>query len=162
LFWVLSPELLKPINNGLVDLGFVDSFKHLWNSSIILNGWGNQVVLQPILYYIIAVFVFFAIFLSWKGFRTTRYVTTKDISSSGEVPAEDENLTFSVGFMQPFLRAVAPAMRRQIDKYYTGIAEGLESLFEFMRKVYTGNGQTYAIYVFIFVVVVLLFKNVLF
>ena len=154
--------ILKPINNGLIDLGFVDSYKHLWNSSIILNGWGNQVVLQPILYYIIAVFVFFAIFLTWKGFKTTRYVTTKDISTSGEVPAEDENLTFSVGFMQPFLRAVAPAMRRQIDIYYTGFADGMESLFEFMRKVYTGNGQTYAVYVIVFVVVVLLFKNVLF
>ena len=154
--------ILKPINSGLVDLGYIDTFKHLWNSSIILNAWGDQVVLQPILYYIIAIFVFFAIFLTWKGHKTTRYVTTKDISTSGEVPAEDENLTFSVGFMQPFLRAVAPAMRRQIDKYYTGIGNGLESLFEFMRRIYTGNGQTYAVYAIVFVVIVLLFKNVLF
>ncbi len=154
--------ILKPINSGLVDLGYIDTFKHLWNTSIIFNAWGDHVVLQPILYYIIAIFVFFALFLTWKGHKTTRYVTTKDISSSGEVPAEDENLTFSVGFMQPFLRAVAPAMRRQIDKYYTGIADGLESLFEFMRRIYTGNGQTYAVYVIVFVVVVLLFKSVLF
>jgi NADH-quinone oxidoreductase subunit M len=154
--------ILKPINSGLIDLGYIDTFKHLWNTSIIFDAWGDHVVLQPILYYIIAIFVFFAIFLTWKGHKTTRYVTTKDISSSGEVPAEDENLTFSVGFMQPFLRAVAPAMRRQIDKYYTGIADGLESLFEFMRRIYTGNGQTYAVYVIVFVVVVLLFKSVLF
>jgi len=154
--------ILKPINSGLMDLGFVDSFKHLWESSVILNVWGNHVVLQPILYWIIGIFVFFMIFLTWKGFKTTRYVSTKDISSSGEVPADDENLTFSVGFMQPFMRAVAPAMRRQIDKYYNGIADGLESLFEFMRRIYTGNGQTYTIYVIIFVVIVLLFKNILF
>jgi len=154
--------LLKPINNGLIDLGYIDTFKHLWNTSVILNAWGDQVVLQPMLYYIIAIFVFFLIFLTWKGYKTTRYVTTKDISTSGEVPAEDENLTFSVGFMQPFLRAVAPAMRRQIDKYYTGFADGMESLFEFMRRVYTGNGQTYAVYVLVFVVIVLLFKDVLF
>ncbi len=154
--------ILKPINNGLVDLGFIDTYKHLWNSSVILNAWGDQVVLQPILYYIIAIFVFFLIFLTWKGFKETRYVTTKDISTSGEVPAEDENLTFSVGFMQPFLRAVAPAMRRQIDKYYTDFADGLESLFQFIRRIYTGNGQTYVLYAIAFVVIVLLFKNVLF
>ena len=154
--------ILKPINSGLMDLGFVDSFKHLWESSVILNVWGNHVVLQPILYWIIGIFVFFMIFLTWKGFKTTRYVSTKDISSSGEVPADDENLTFSVGFMQPFMRAVAPAMRRQIDKYYNGIADGLESLFEFIRRIYTGNGQTYTIYVIVFVVIVLLFKNILF
>ncbi len=154
--------ILKPINSGLIDLGFVDSYKHLWETSVILNNWGDHVVLQPILYSIIGIFVFFLIFLTWKGYKTTRYVTTKDISSSGEVPREDENLTFSVGFMQPFLRVVEPAMRRQIDKYYNGFADGLESLFEFMRRVYTGNGQTYAIYVIVFVVVVLLFQNVLF
>ena len=154
--------ILKPINSGLVDLGFIDTYKHLWDTSIILNAWGNSVVLQPILYYIIAIFVFFLIFLTWKGYKSTRYVTTKDISSSGEVPADDENLTFSVGFMQPFLRAVAPAMRREIDKYYTGFADGLEALFQFMRRVYTGNGQTYTVYVIVFVVIVLLFKNVLF
>ena len=154
--------ILNPINHGLQALGYSDSFKHLWNTSVILNNWGDHVVLQPILYYIISIFVFFLIFLTWKGYKSTRYVTTKDISSSGEVPAEDENLTFSVGFTQPFLRAVAPAMRSQIDKYYTGFADGLEALFEFMRRIYSGNGQTYAIYAIVFVVIVLLFKNILF
>ena len=154
--------ILKPINNGLVDLGFIDTYKHLWETSVIFNSWGNQVVLQPILYYILSIFVFFAIFLTWKGYKNTRKVGTKDISSSGEVLGENENFTFSIGFMQPFLRAVAPAMRRQIDKYYTEIGEGLESLFQFMRRVYTGNGQTYVLYAIVFVVIVLLFKNVLF
>ncbi|MBN2615591.1 MAG: hypothetical protein JXR71_07830 [Bacteroidales bacterium] len=154
--------ILKPINNGLMDLGFVDSYKHLWETSVIFNNWGDHVILQPILYSIIAIFLFFLILVVWKGYKGTRYVTTKDISTSGEVPKEDENLTFSVGFTQPFLRAVAPVMRRQIDKYYTEFAKGLEGLFEFMRRIYTGNAQTYALYVVVFVVIVLLFKDVLF
>lgn len=154
--------ILNPINNGLVDLGFVNTYKHLWETSILFNSWGNQVVLKPLLYSVAAIFVFFAIVLIWKGFKGTRYVSTKDISSSGEVPGENENLTFSLGFAQPFLRAVGPVMKRQIDKYYTEFADGLESFFEFLRRIYTGNGQTYAIYVFVFVVIVLLFKDVLF
>ncbi len=56
--------ILKPINSGLVDLGYIDTFKHLWNSSVILNVWGDNVILQPILYYIIAIFVFFVVFLT--------------------------------------------------------------------------------------------------
>ncbi len=154
--------ILKPINAGLISIGFVDTYKHLWETSIIFNGWGDSVVLQPMLYSIIGIFVFFLIFLVWKGHKNTRYVTTKDISSSGEVPAEDDNLTFSVGFMQPFMRAVEPAMRRQIDKYYTGIADGLEATFQFLRRIYTGNGQTYAIYVIAFVVILILFRDFLF
>ncbi len=154
--------ILEPVNNGLMSLGFTDSYKHLWETSIILNNWGDKVVLQPILYSVIAIFLFFLVFVTWKGYKNTRYVTTKDISSSGEVPAEDENLTFTEGFFQPFYRAVEPAMRRQIDKYYTEFGNGLEAIFQFMRRIYTGNGQTYAIYVIVFVVVLILFKNFLF
>lgn len=154
--------ILEPINNGLISLGFANTAGHLWETSVIFNSWGDHVVLQPILYSIIGVFLFFLTLVVWKGYKGTRYVSTKDISTSGEVPREDENLTFSVGFMQPFLRAVEPVMRRKIDKYYTDFANGLESLFEFMRRIYTGNGQTYAIYVIVFVVVVLLFQSVLF
>jgi NADH-quinone oxidoreductase subunit M len=154
--------ILKPINAGLTGIGFADTYKHLWETSIIFNGWGDQVVLQPILYAVIAIFAFFTIFLFIKGFKNTRYVTTKDISTSGEVPAEDENLTFSVNFYQPFLRAVEPVMRRQIDKYYTGFANGLEALFQFTRRIYTGNGQTYAVYVLVFVVILILFKDIIF
>jgi len=154
--------ILNPIDAGMQYLGYGITQDHLWQTSVIFNKWGNQVVLQPLLYSIIAIFLFFLIFLTIKGFKQTRYVTTKDISSSGEVPQEHENLTFSVGFMQPFFRAVEPVMRRQIDKYYTGFANGLEALFDFMRRIYTGNGQTYAIYVIIFVVIILLFKDILF
>lgn len=154
--------ILKPIDAGMQYLGYGITQDHLWQTSVIFNTWGNQVVLQPLLYSIIAIFLFFLIFLTVKSFKQTRYVTTKDISSSGEVPKEHENLTFSVDFMQPFMRAVEPVMRRQIDKYYTGFANGLEALFDFMRKIYTGNGQTYAIYVIVFVVILLLFKDILF
>ncbi len=154
--------ILKPIDAGMQYLGYGITQDHLWQTSVIFNTWGNQVVLQPLLYSIIAIFLFFLIFLTIKSFKQTRYVTTKDISSSGEVPKEHENLTFSVDFMQPFMRAVEPVMRRQIDKYYTGLANGLEALFDFMRKIYTGNGQTYAIYVIVFVVILLLFKDILF
>lgn len=154
--------ILKPIDAGMQALGFAPTYQHLWDTSIIFNGWGNQVVLQPMLYAILAIFLFFAVFLTIKGYKNTRYVTTKDISSSGEVPKEHENLTFSVNFFQPFMRAVEPAMRRQIDKYYNGFANGLEALFDFTRKIYTGNGQTYAIYVILFLIIMLLIKNNIF
>jgi NADH-quinone oxidoreductase subunit M len=154
--------ILKPINAGMQSLGYASTQGHLWELSVIFNDWGNQITMQPIVYTIIGIFVFFLAFLTIKGYKSTRYVTTKDISSSGEVPKEHENLTFSVNFMQPFFRAVEPLMRRQVDKYYQAFANGLEALFDFTRRIYTGNGQTYAMYVVIFVVLLLLFKNMLF
>ena len=154
--------ILNPINEAMQTLGYANTQGHLWEMSVIFNEWGNQVAMQPIVYTIIGIFLFFLTFLTIKGYKETRYVTTKDISSSGEVPKEHENLTFSMNFMQPFFRAVEPLMRRQIDKYYNGFANGMEALFDFTRRIYTGNGQTYAMYVVIFVVLLLLLKNTIF
>lgn len=154
--------VLSPIDAGLQELGFEATQGRYWEMSVLFNEWGNQVMLQPILYAILGVFGFFFVFLTIKGFKKTRYVTTKDISSSGEVPLEHENLTFSVNFFQPFLRVVEPFMKRQIDKYYNEFGRGMEALFDFTRRVYTGNGQTYALYAVIFIVILLMFKNSLF
>jgi len=154
--------ILNPIDAGMQELGFVATQGKYWEMSMLFNEWGNVIVLQPILYGILAVFVFFFVFLTIKGFKKTRYVTTKDISSSGEIPLEHENLTFSQNFFQPFYRAVEPVMKRQIDKYYDEFGRGMEALFDFVRRIYTGNGQTYALYVVIFTVLLLIFKDSIF
>lgn len=154
--------ILKPIDAGLQEMGIIATQGKYWEMSSLFNEYGDRVMLQPILYAIMAIFLVFLIFLTLKGFKETRYVTTKDISSSGEVPKEHENLSFKQNFFQPFLRAVEPVMKRRIDKYYDEFGRGLEAFFDFMRRIYTGNGQTYAMYAIIFVVILLMFKNLLF
>ncbi len=154
--------ILKLINEGMQFIGYASTENRFWELSVIFNDWGNQMAMQPIFYSIMGIFLFFMIFLTIKGYKTTRYVTTKDISSSGEVPKEHENLTFSINFMQPFLRAVEPLMRRKINTYYKSFGKGLEALFDFTRRIYNGNGQTYALYLVIFIIVLLLFKDSLF
>ena len=157
------PQLiLKPIDAALAYYGLPHTYGNLWKESLIFNQWGDQVALTPIMYAIMVVFIVVAIFLYFKNKNSTRYVTTKDISTSGEIIQEHENLTFKENFFQPFLRAVEPVMRRQIDKYMLGFAKGLEDLFEFTRRIYTGNGQMYAIYALIFLVILLVLSNNLF
>ncbi|HDO26497.1 MAG TPA: hypothetical protein ENH02_00115, partial [Bacteroidetes bacterium] len=50
--------ILKPIDAGMQYLGYGITQDHLWQTSVIFNTWGNQVVLQPLLYSIIAIFLF--------------------------------------------------------------------------------------------------------
>jgi len=154
--------LLKPVDVAMQSMGYAETYGHLWSMSVLFNEWGNQVMLEPLFYAIIIVFMVFLVFLVLKGMKGTRYVTTKDISTSGEIPLEHENLTFKGNFFQPFLRAVDPVMKRQIMTYYRQIGDGLEAFFDFIRRVYSGNGQTYAIYVMIFLVILLLLKDSLF
>ena len=157
------PQLLfNTIDAAMQYIGYDATKERLWTNSVLFSQWGDKVALQPVLYGIIAVFVFFALFLWFKGRKGMRYVTTKDISTSGEIPKEWENLTFKVNFMQPFERVIEPFLKRQIDKYYTAIGNGLEALFDFSRRIYTGNGQTYAFYAILFLALLLLFRVSLF
>ncbi len=159
IFGVFPGLILNPIDAGLQELGYAVTQGRYWEMSVLFNEWGDTVVLQPILYTILAVFVFFLAFVLTKNFKKTRYVSTKDISSSGEIPKEHENLTFSRGFFQPFLRSVEPLMRRKIDPYYNSFGRGMEAIFDFVRRIYTGNGQTYALYVVVFALLLLIFKD---
>jgi len=151
--------LFEPIANGMQYLGFntVD-----WNMSLLVNAWGDEVNLQHISMFIGTVFIITFIFISLKNKKRTRYVTTKDISSSGEIPLAHENLSYKLDFYKPFERAISPVMKRSMDAIYDEIGKGLNALFQFIRYVYSGNGQSYALYVIIFFVILLLFKDQIF
>ena len=154
--------ILQPVDTAMQSLGFAGGEGHFWQMSTLFNDWGNTVAMRPLTWTIIIIFLVFAIFLTLKGLRGSRYVGTKDISTSGEVPLEEENLTFSENFFQPFLRAVGPLMKRRIITYYRQIGSSVEAGADYLRRVYSGNAQSYAIYVIVFVVILLLFKDQLF
>ncbi len=154
--------LLQPIDAAMQSMGFAGGEGHLWQMSTLFNDWGNRVSMRPLTWTIIAIFLFFALFLTLKGLRGSRYVGTKDISTSGEVPREEENLTFAENFFQPFLRAVGPVMRYRIITYYRQIGQSIEAFADYLRRIYSGNGQSYALYVIAFVVILLLFKDKIF
>ena len=153
---------IKPIDLAMQSFGFAGGEGHYWQMSTLFNDWGNTVAMRPLTWTIIAIFVIFAVFLTLYSFRGTRYVGTKDISTSGEIPLEEENLTFKENFFQPFLRAVGPLMKRRIITYYRQIGSSTEAFADYLRRVYSGNGQSYAIYVIVFLVILLLFKDKLF
>ena len=158
-FGMFPGYLFEPIANAMESLGMgqVD-----WSMTVMSNGWGDHVDTLAIVNSIMAVFGIAFIFLSLKNRKKTRYVTTKDIHTGGEIPTENENLTYAVDFYKPFERAIEPVMKRKMDFYYNKFGEGLEAFFDFVRKIYTGNGQTYALYVIIFLVILILFSEQIF
>ncbi|RLD43803.1 MAG: hypothetical protein DRI86_09100 [Bacteroidetes bacterium] len=158
-FGMFPGYIFEPIAKGMEYLGMgqVD-----WNMTVLSNGWGDHVDTLSIINSILTVVGIAFIFLGLKNRKKTRYVTTKDIHTGGEIPTENENLTYAVDFYKPFERAIEPAMKRKMDFYYNKFGEGIETLFDFVRRIYTGNGQTYAIYVVIFLVILLIFSKQIF
>ncbi len=151
--------LFEPIAQGMQYLGYNDVN---WDMSILVNVWGEESNMAYINLTIGVVFAAIFIFLTLKGLKGTRYVGTKDISTSGEIPTDNENLTFQLDFFKPFQRAAAPLYKRSMNKIWNDIGNALEAIFDFTRRIYTGNGQTYALFVIIFLVILLIFKNTLF
>lgn len=151
--------LLEPISKAVAYLG-VDGISY--ETSILFNSFGNRVDMNSVITVISIVFVGAAIFLTIKNRKKTRYVTTKDIHTSGEIPTENENLTYQLDFYKPFERALGGVLKPSVDKIYNRIASNLEQAFDHLRYIYTGNGQTYAMYVVIFLVILILFSELIF
>jgi len=153
--------LFKYINNALVELGFNSAKDVLWQNSAIYNYWGNGVSLDLVIYTVATVFVAIAIILFFR-WKNSRYVSTKDISLSGEMPKDDENYGFKLDFYKPFERAISPLLKYKMEYYYKGFADGMEAFFDFVRRIYNGNAQVYAIYVITFLALLLLIANKIF
>jgi formate hydrogenlyase subunit 3/multisubunit Na+/H+ antiporter MnhD subunit len=151
--------LFEPIAHAMQHIGFSDVN---WDMSVLTNIWGEQTNMSYIFTVIGSVFVLVILFLTLKGYKSTKNVGTKDISTSGEIPLEEENLTYQMDFFKPFERAAAPLYKRSMDKIWNDIGNALEAIFNFTRRIYTGNGQTYALFVIIFLVILLFFKDTFF
>ncbi len=151
--------IFKPAAKAMQDIGFSSM---QWQLSTLSNVWGNNIDMSIIGSFISIVFVLIFAFLTLKGRKTTRQVGTKDISSSGELWKEGENWTFQQDFFKPFQRAALPLYKLKMNKIWEDLGNALEAFFNFSRRIYTGNGQTYAMYVIGFLVLLLLFKDEIF
>jgi NADH:ubiquinone oxidoreductase subunit 5 (subunit L)/multisubunit Na+/H+ antiporter MnhA subunit len=151
--------LLDPITKAIQYLGVKGV---TYETSVLFNTWGDKVDMNTVIVMISVVFITATIFLSIKNRKKTRYVTTKDIHTSGEVPTENENLTYQLSFYKPFERALGWVLKPSADSIYNKIATNLEQAFDQLRFIYTGNGQTYAMYVVVFLVILILFSELIF
>jgi len=151
--------IFEPAAKAMQVIGFENV---TWQMSSLTNIWGDTTNLFLISMLIFAVFILIFLYLTLKGLKGTRYVDTKEISTSGELPKAWENMTYQQDFFKPFERAAAPLYKVKMNKIWKNLGENLEAFFGFLRKLYTGNGQTYAFYVVVFLMVLLLFKNYIF
>ncbi len=149
-------QLLDLINQAQVYMGIAPfDLSH----SMLFNSYGNVSTITVM--NIVAV-VFFIVFILFNTlYKRSRKVGLKDIHTSGEVPGEEINLHYAVDFYQPFARGVSIFLKRSVSKIYASLADNLEGLFDVMRYVYTGNGQTYALFVVIALAFLFLVKDFL-
>lgn len=168
-FWIVLPQMIYvvlliafAIFPGIA-LRRVDSYLNQffpegglhWTGGEIVSAYGYW---NPVAIMIIVCVIFVTLF-AWLLFvnRKAQQVKQFNIVFSAERPFRPETTHFAWNFFAPYRKAVGFLVQPLATRFWNALAELLHSTADFARKLYTGNGQTYAFHFLAFVVLVYLF-----
>ncbi|MDX9989524.1 proton-conducting transporter membrane subunit [Thiothrix unzii] len=102
--------------------------------------------------------VIFATLFAWLLFVNRRAQPVKqfNIVFAGERPFRPETTHFAWNFFAPYRKALGFLTQPLVTIFWETLTELLHSAADILRRMYTGNGQTYAIHLLAFVIIVYL------
>lgn len=125
-----------------------------WDGYTVISSlgyWNGNLVM----YVTMAVF---ALPLIWLVvvMRRPQHVEQFNIVYAAERPERPETTHFAHNFFAPYRRALGFAVTPLIRSFWAGLTSGIEAVGAAVRRIYTGNGQTYALHIVLFVVILFL------
>lgn len=166
-FWIILPQMIFvtalivfALVPGLA-LRKVDAYLsqffagngHLnWEGLTITSDFGYW---NPVAIMVIIGVIFMTLFL-WLLFvnRKAQKVKQFNIVFAGERPHRPETTHFAWNFFAPYRKALGFLTQPLVTVFWETVAELLHSAADILRRFYTGNGQTYAIHLLGFVIIV--------
>ncbi|MCP4995145.1 MAG: NADH-quinone oxidoreductase subunit F [Gammaproteobacteria bacterium] len=169
-FWIILPQIIYvallmifALVPGLA-LRHVDAFLtqffplHAlsWEGLTITSSFGYW---SPVSIMII-IGVIFATLFAWLLFvnRKAQKVKQFNIVYSAERPYRPETTHFAWNFFAPYRKALGFLTQPLVTRFWETLTDLLHSTADLLRRIYTGNGQTYALHLLAFVVVVYLLR----
>ena len=126
--------------------------------------WNGTLATTPIGYFDGAMItyviggVFVVLFLFFISFRKrTQKVKQFNIFYSGEAPSRPELVHFSYNFFAHYQKALGFLAMPLVTQFWDSVSEALHAVSDFFRRIYNGNGQSYAYHVVLYVVVIFIF-----
>jgi NADH:ubiquinone oxidoreductase subunit 5 (subunit L)/multisubunit Na+/H+ antiporter MnhA subunit len=170
-FWIVLPQMIYvamlmvvAVVPGLV-LRHVDTYLNgifpngglHWSELSITSSYGYW---NPVSIMIIVGVIFTTLFL-WLLFVNRRAQPVKqfNIVFSGERPFRPETTHFAWNFFAPYRKALGFLTAPLATRFWEGITDLLHNAGDLGRRLYTGNGQTYAFHLLAFVVAVYLISG---
>lgn len=126
----------------------------IWSGKAITSAYGNW---NPVAIWgvIATVFITILLLLIWMNHNAQR-VKQFNIVFSAERPFKPQTTHYAWNFFAPYRKAMGFLEAPVSTAFWGGITDALHGVAEFTRKVYTGNGQTYAVQLLFFVAAVYL------
>jgi len=169
-FWIILPQMIYvaalmvfALVPGLA-LRHVDAYL---NPFFINNGlnWEGLTIISDYGYWspisiMIVVAVIFSTLFAWLVFvnRKAQKVKQFNIVYAAERPYRPETTHFAWNFFAPYRKALGFLTQPLVTNFWEAISDLLHTIADLFRRFYTGNGQTYAIQLLAFVIVVYLLK----
>jgi formate hydrogenlyase subunit 3/multisubunit Na+/H+ antiporter MnhD subunit len=168
-FWLIVPQMIYvalliafAVIPGLA-LRRVDQFLNsllpsnglTWNGLRITSDFGywDPVAIMAVTAAIFATLSLWLLFLNRHAQRVKQF----NIVFAGERPFRPETTHFAWNFFAPYRKALGFLVQPLATEFWGGVTAALHAGADFTRKIYTGNGQTYALQLLGFVVAVYLF-----
>ena len=148
--------LLDPINRVLAGIPGMESpgFHYEKTLGVVSNlGHWNALFLMV---FFVGSFLLALIFFAITSARVKK-VGQLDVGYSGEVPKSPEDLHFGYGLYDHFRKAVKWLIYPMVTKIWEGIYEWISAFAEIVRRIYTGNVNTYAAYVILISIIIFYF-----
>ncbi len=167
-FWLLVPQMLFvafliafAVLPGMA-LQRVDAYIGTFFGDQPLVWQGREIISQygywnPVVIMIVIAVIFIAVFLILIGMNhNAQWVKQFNIVFAAERPYKPQTTHFAWNFFAPYRKAMGLIETPVATTFWNGVTDSLAGTAEFGRRLYTGNGQTYAVQVLFFVVAVYL------
>ena len=151
-FAILPGMALQRVD-GYLDTVFGDR-PLVWTGRVITSAYGYW---NPVAIMIVVAVMFVAVFAILIGMNhNAQWVKQFNIVFAGERPYKPQTTHFAWNFFAPYRKAMGLIEAPMATSFWNGVTDTLAGTAEFGRRLYTGNGQTYAVQVLFFVVAVYL------
>ncbi|MDP2791210.1 MAG: proton-conducting transporter membrane subunit, partial [Rectinemataceae bacterium] len=107
----------------------------------------------------IAVFVLCFVWML-ANLHNSQSVKQFNIVYAAERPFKPETTHYAWNFYAPYEKALGFLTKKRGERFWAAFATGVDSLGGALRRIYTGNGQTYALHVVLYVVILYLLMGV--
>lgn len=169
-FWIVLPQMLFVallIGFALVPgvaLRRVDAYISQFFPTGALT-WDGLNILSPYGYWnpvniMLIIGVIFMLVFAWLLFvnRRAQRVKQFNIAFAAERPYRPETTHFAWNFFAPYRKALGFLTLPLASRFWASLTNLLHTAGDLGRRLYTGNGQTYAFHFLAFVVIVLLWS----
>ena len=143
------PRLLIEPAARAADMLFIRSYS--WEGATLVGGIGYWNA-GAIMIVTMAVFVLILLWLVITQ-RRPRMVGQFNIVYAAERPHRPETSHYGHNFFAPYRRALGFLVEPYATRLWNGICELFSHIGGALRRIYTGNGQTYALHIMLFVAV---------